>query len=248
MIAEGNGPDRSAFLSAFFALVGCHGVHVTIGLLWLGTMMAQYFSKGFRPGIMRGLCFALFGTSIYMGWHLHQRLPLGNADMSDHHANDAAPGEGGDFGEHSVSELVRNYVIGLFLATVLTITSFYVASGTALLDSPGVLMGLAALAVAQMGVHLVFFLHITTGADNTNNALALAFGALIVGLVIAGSVWIMYPPEREHDAARQHDGYPHAALSGAPGILRQPRSRGFGLATAGVTAALVRAGPRKPSR
>ncbi len=66
------------------------------------------------------------------------------------------------------------------------------ASGTALLYGPGVLMGLAALAVAQMGVHLVFFLHITTGADNTNNVLALAFGGLIVGLVIAGSVWIMF--------------------------------------------------------
>lgn len=112
--------------------------------------------------------------------------------MSYHHARDAAPGEGGDFGEHSVSEAVRNYVIGLVLAAVLTVASFWVASGTALLYGPGVLMGLAALAVAQMGVHLVFFLHITTGPDNTNNALALAFGALIVGLVIAGSVWIMY--------------------------------------------------------
>ncbi len=111
--------------------------------------------------------------------------------MSDHHARDAAPGEG-DFGERSVSEAVRNYVIGLFLATVLTVASFWVASGTALLYGPGVLMGLAALAIAQMGVHLVFFLHITTGPDNTNNVLALAFGALIVGLVIAGSVWIMY--------------------------------------------------------
>ncbi|MGO9422627.1 cytochrome o ubiquinol oxidase subunit IV [Roseiarcus sp.] len=112
--------------------------------------------------------------------------------MSDHHAYDSAPGEGGDFGEHSVSESVRNYVIGLVLAAVLTVASFYVASGTALLYGPGVLMGLAALAIAQMGVHLVFFLHITTGADNTNNALALAFGGLIVGLVIAGSVWIMF--------------------------------------------------------
>ena len=53
-------------------------------------------------------------------------------------------------------------------------------------------MALAALAIAQMGVHLAFFLHITTGPDNTNNALALAFGALIVGIVIAGSLWIMY--------------------------------------------------------
>ena len=111
--------------------------------------------------------------------------------MSDHHSSDAAPGEG-EIGGHSVSEAVRNYVIGLVLAAVLTILSFWVASDTPLLYRPGLLMGLAALAVAQMGVHLVFFLHITTGADNTNNALALAFGALIVGLVIAGSVWIMY--------------------------------------------------------
>ena len=57
---------------------------------------------------------------------------------------------------------------------------------------PGVAMALAALAIAQMGVHLAFFLHITTGPDNTNNALALAFGVLIVGIVIAGSLWIMY--------------------------------------------------------
>ena len=112
--------------------------------------------------------------------------------MSDSHARDAAPGQGGDFGEHSVSDAVRNYCVGLILAAVLTVASFWVASGTALLYGPGVLMGLAALAVAQMGVHLVFFLHITTGPDNTNNALALAFGALIVGLVIAGSVWIMF--------------------------------------------------------
>ena len=112
--------------------------------------------------------------------------------MSDSHARDAAPGQGGDFGEHSVSEAVRNYVIGLVLAAALTVASFWVASGTALLYGPGVLMGLAAFAVAQMGVHLVFFLHITTGPDNTNNVLALAFGALIVGLVIAGSVWIMF--------------------------------------------------------
>jgi cytochrome o ubiquinol oxidase subunit IV len=58
--------------------------------------------------------------------------------------------------------------------------------------APGVAMALAALAIGQMGVHLVFFLHITTGPDNTNNVLALAFGALIVGIVIAGSLWIVY--------------------------------------------------------
>jgi cytochrome o ubiquinol oxidase operon protein cyoD len=47
------------------------------------------------------------------------------------------------------------------------------------------------LAIAQMGVHLVFFLHVTTGPDNTNNVLALAFGVLVVFLIVAGSIWIM---------------------------------------------------------
>ena len=82
------------------------------------------------------------------------------------------------------------YLIGLFLAVLLTATSFW-AANTSLLWAPGVPTGLAVLAIAQMGVHLVFFLHITTGPDNTNNVLALAFGILIVMLVVAGSLWIM---------------------------------------------------------
>ena len=82
------------------------------------------------------------------------------------------------------------YTIGLCLAVLLTATSFWVAN-TSLLWGPGVSIGLVVLAIAQMGVHLVFFLHITTGPDNTNNVLALAFGVLIVLLVLAGSLWIM---------------------------------------------------------
>jgi len=82
------------------------------------------------------------------------------------------------------------YSIGLALAVLLTATSFWVAN-TSLLWPPGVGLGLAVLAIAQMGVHLVFFLHITTGPDNTNNVLALAFGVLIVSLVVIGSLWIM---------------------------------------------------------
>ena len=69
LIARGAGPDRSAFLSAFFALVGCHGVHVTIGLLWLTTMMAQVQAKGFREPIMRRvLCFSLFWHALDIIW------------------------------------------------------------------------------------------------------------------------------------------------------------------------------------
>jgi cytochrome o ubiquinol oxidase operon protein cyoD len=82
------------------------------------------------------------------------------------------------------------YTIGLGLAVILTVTSFW-AANTSLLWPPGVPLGLAVLAIAQMGVHIVFFLHITTGSDNTNNVLALAFGMMIVTVVVAGSLWIM---------------------------------------------------------
>jgi cytochrome o ubiquinol oxidase subunit 3 len=69
MIAEGAGPQRSAFLSSFFTLVGCHGAHVTAGLLWLGTMMAQIWAKGFQPHIMRRLlCFSVFWHALDIVW------------------------------------------------------------------------------------------------------------------------------------------------------------------------------------
>ena len=86
---------------------------------------------------------------------------------------------------------VTVYTIGLVLAVILTATSFWVAN-TSLLWPPGVPLGLVVLAIAQMGVHLVFFLHITSGPDNTNNVLALAFGVLIVTIVVVGSLWIMF--------------------------------------------------------
>ena len=76
------------------------------------------------------------------------------------------------------------------VAAALTGASFFLA-GSGLIYGPGIPVALMALAVGQMGVHLVFFLHITTGSDNTNNVLALAFGVLIVALVMIGSLWIM---------------------------------------------------------
>jgi cytochrome o ubiquinol oxidase subunit 3 len=69
LVAIGAGPQRSAFLSAFFALVGCHGLHVSGGLLWLLTMMAQVYAKGYRPDIMRRiLCFSLFWHALDIIW------------------------------------------------------------------------------------------------------------------------------------------------------------------------------------
>jgi cytochrome o ubiquinol oxidase subunit IV len=102
---------------------------------------------------------------------------------------DRAPGDDVDL-EEGASSGVLVYTIGLLLALILTAVSFW-AANTSLLWAPGVPLGLTVLAIAQMGVHLVFFLHITTGPDSTNNVLALAFGVLIVTLVVAGSLWIM---------------------------------------------------------
>ena len=99
---------------------------------------------------------------------------------------DVAPGEPHD----SLLGETLSYVIGLGFALVLTGVSFWVAS-TSVLWGPGVAVGLVVLAIAQMGVHLVFFLHITSGPDNANNVLALAFGVLIVFLVMIGTIWIM---------------------------------------------------------
>ncbi len=91
--------------------------------------------------------------------------------------------------DNILSETI-SYVVGFGLALVLTGISFWVAS-TSALWGPGVAVGLVVLAIAQIGIHLVFFLHITSGPDNTNNVLALAFGVLIVFLVMVGTIWIM---------------------------------------------------------
>jgi cytochrome o ubiquinol oxidase subunit 3 len=69
MIARGATPQRSAFLSAFFTLVGCHGLHVTAGLIWLAVMMAQVTLKGLRANVERRLlCFALFWHALDIIW------------------------------------------------------------------------------------------------------------------------------------------------------------------------------------
>jgi cytochrome o ubiquinol oxidase operon protein cyoD len=115
--------------------------------------------------------------------------------MSQH--EDAADWQGevapGDehAGDSGLSAGVRGYLIGFALSVLLTAASFSIVH-TSLIWGPGIPVALVVLAVAQMGVHLVFFLHITTGPDNTNNILALAFGVMIVGMVVAGSLWIMY--------------------------------------------------------
>ena len=102
---------------------------------------------------------------------------------------DTVPGQESTH-DQEITHGVRTYLIGLALAILLTVLSFWIPT-TQLVWGPGIPVALIVFAIAQMGVHLVFFLHITTSPDNTNNVLALAFGVLIVLLVIGGSVWIM---------------------------------------------------------
>jgi len=74
----------------------------------------------------------------------------------------------------------RSYLIGLFYAVGLTLASFWAAT-TALVYAPAVPVLLAALAIAQMGVHVAFFLHVSSAPDQANNFLALAFGVFVTG-------------------------------------------------------------------
>jgi cytochrome o ubiquinol oxidase operon protein cyoD len=117
------------------------------------------------------------------------------ADPSPAHINpdalrqgDAAPGD--EQQEVDVVSGIGGYLIGLVLAVILTAVSFYIARST-LVWAPSIPIALSVLALAQMGVHLVFFLHLTAGKDSINNVLALAFGILIVMLLVFGSLWIM---------------------------------------------------------
>src|SRR6185369_14074187 len=153
---------------------------------------------GLRQGFSRRhsaphtlFCAVLARPRHHLGSGIFGGLSAGERRMSDvelSHEPDVAPG---DTEEHvSVRGRVLGYVVGLGLAILLTATSFFIA-GTDLVWQPSIPVAIIVLAIAQMGVHLVFFLHITTGADNTNNVMALAFGVLIVILVIGGSLWIM---------------------------------------------------------
>ncbi len=115
-------------------------------------------------------------------------------------ANNLVPDEEGQQGDiapgdeqagHDVMRGVRGYLIGFALAALLSAVSFYLARSS-LVWKPSIPISLSVLAMAQIGVHLVFFVHLTSGPDHLNNLMALAFGLLIVMLLVFGSLWIMF--------------------------------------------------------
>ena len=102
---------------------------------------------------------------------------------------DIAPGDERADGTE-IAEGIRGYLIGFGLSVLASVVAFYL-SGTSLVWQPSIPAALIVLAIAQMGVHVVFFLHITTRPDSVNNVMALMFGIFIVFVLIVGSVWIM---------------------------------------------------------
>ena len=105
---------------------------------------------------------------------------------------DTVPGEPShEIAGDTVAAELRTYLMGLGFSILLTAASF-LCVGTDLIYGPGIVMAVVVFGLAQVGIHLVFFLHMTSSPDNTNNVLALAFGFLIAGLIVFGSIWIMY--------------------------------------------------------
>ena len=113
------------------------------------------------------------------------------------------PGQSPDWRSGLVKPLM-----GLAASIVLTLASFW-AAGTPLVWGPGIPVLLAALAIGQMGVHLVFFLHVSSGPEGTNTILALAFGVFVVALVVFGSLVIMANLD--------------ASMTGLDGLMRMQR-------------------------
>lgn len=117
-----------------------------------------------------------------------RRMP--EYDAGSYVGEDRPPGAPADTEAHPLRREIGGYVTGFALAIALTVASFWVTQ-TNFIYGPALAVALLVLAVAQMGIHLIFFLHITTDPDNTNNVMALAFGVLIVCLVVFGSIWVM---------------------------------------------------------
>ncbi len=186
LVARGFGPTRSAFLSAFFTPGGLswnpHHRRPPVARHDDGAVLCQGFPAR-HPVPLPVLQPLLARPGHHLGSHLQSRLPRGDESMSVE--GDLAPGYEAEDGEgaEGIRKGVQSYCWGLALAVALTLASFWVAR-THILYGPSVPVALVALAVAQMGIHLVFFLHITTAPDNTNNVLALAFGVFFVFVLI----------------------------------------------------------------
>ena len=192
MILDGNGPDRSAFLSAFFTLVGTHGTHVTFGLIWMAVMMGQVVVKGLtvtRPVPPDAPEHVLALSGYRVGRRIYHCLPDGgHVNEPDTHRQHR-----GEQGKSSES-----YGIGFILSIVLTAIAFALVMSGAL-SRPAILIGIFGAAIVQILVHLHYFLHLDTSSAARWNVLALVFTLLIMILFVGGTHLDHVQPELPHD-------------------------------------------------
>ena len=194
LIHEGAGPQRSGFLSAFFALVGTHGLHVTFGIVWLIVLMVQVDQA--RPDRRQPAAdhlpvalLALPRPRLDRGLHL--RLPAGGPAMSAEHRRHDAHGDAHDE-SGAPHGTYRDYMTGFVLAVVLTVIPFFLVMARPI-ESPGYTAAIVLVcAFAQILVHMVFFLHMTPKAEDGWLLLSTIFAIVFLVITLAGSIWIIF--------------------------------------------------------
>lgn len=182
LIVNGMGPDRSGFLSAFFALVGTHGLHVTSGLIWMAVLMVQIARRGLTStNRTRIMCLSLFWHFLDVVWICVFTVVylMGRCNESFYRSQRRVPWQRKNLHD-------RLYPVDH-------------SDGDSVLDgddraaSPAVILGtILAMAVVQVLVHLVCFLHMNTKSDEGWNMTAFVFTVLIIAILVVGSIWIMW--------------------------------------------------------
>jgi cytochrome o ubiquinol oxidase subunit 3 len=183
LIAEGNGPDRSGFLSAYFTLVGTHGTHVSFGLIWMAVLMFQVALEGLSVPVQgRLLRLSVFWHFLDIVWvgGLLRRLPVGGDAMTQH-TTIAGEAHGN----------LQGCARGFALSLILTAIPF----GLVMIGSAPKSVAIAAIfiaAAAQILVHLRYFLHMDQSSAQRWNLMTFLFTTLVMAIFIGGSLWIMY--------------------------------------------------------
>ena len=214
LIHEGATPQSSAAMSAFFALVGTHGLHVTFGSIWLVVLMVQIAKHGLiRENKRRLMCFvdvlALPGRGLDR--RLHLCLSHGGCCDGQAHAHAHARAHDVDHHDDGPHSTFSGYMIGFVLSIVLTAIPFWLVMARIIDNRTVAVLVLGGFAVVQILVHMVFFLHMNGKAEGGWTMLSTIFTVVFVAIAIAGTLWVMFhmntnmmPSHEQHQQHLQH--------------------------------------------
>eukprot|EP01036_Dinobryon_divergens_P005907 gene5907-7831_t len=166
LLHENAGPQRSAFLTSFFALVGTHGLHVTFGIVWLLVLMAQIGKHGLTTANRRRvMCLSMF-------WHFLDVVWIGVPAMSgNHHGPDHGHGHDDHHEEEGPHITLKGYVTGFILSIILTAIPFALVMGNVFANPRTTAIVVLAFAAVQIVVHMIYFLHMDTRSEGGWNML-----------------------------------------------------------------------------